>query len=124
MFINKVVQKTSDVVLITLSHCFLLPLLFVLCCIQNKGNDVRSLFTLRVTQCMLLDYKCLQGKRGQGEGIQSNLCLRIKIQFINHLNAFGRMTSAAVTVKKKQLCNFSVDMRVEACDRQLYAYLY
>jgi hypothetical protein len=67
VYINKVVQKISDVILITLSDCFLLPLLFVLCCIQNKGNDVMFLFYVRVTYYVLLDYKCLQGKRGGGE---------------------------------------------------------
>jgi hypothetical protein len=63
VFINKVVQKISDVILITLSDCFLLPLLFVLCCIRHKGNDVMSPFSQWVTYCVLLDYKCLQGKR-------------------------------------------------------------
>jgi hypothetical protein len=72
-FVNKVAQKILDAMLITLSNWFLLLLLFVLCCIQYKGNYVTPLFCLRVTQCVLLDYKCLQGKLRNRERIKSNL---------------------------------------------------
>lgn len=57
-----------------------------------------------------------KGVGGRRKGIQSNLCLRIKIQFINHLNAFGRTGSVAVAVKKKtavELLSRCVDLQSE-----------
>lgn len=58
--------------------------------------------------------------KGGGErwkGIRSNLCLRIKIQFINHLNAFGRTGSVTVAVEEEKTA-------VQLLSRRVYSSVY
>ena len=115
MFNNKVVHSRLVVVLITLSDWFLLHSLFVPCCRQHKSNDANApILSKNDVLCASLDYRRLQGKNtGCREGMQSNLWgVRIKIQFINYLNAFRRTGIVAATerTRKKQLCNFSVNV--------------
>jgi hypothetical protein len=58
------------------------------------------------------DVVCVSGLQaspgGCAEGVRSNLWgIRIKIQFINYLNAFGRTGNAAATESTRNSCVIS-----------------